>query len=232
MKEVILLSHSEPVLNAWPTRPQRIDLSPVSGAGSIAAQVLYVYGGLRQPDPRPIDRALGWRPGHILADFDTACYLMGEGLSCQFFTRETAEDLVKRGLQSIKESYGREWDERHARYFTPARVRQLQQSAEEDIRRKKLYKGLYDEPRRNARPDDVAWHLARGHVISFMTAGREGKLFQQKGLLVPDPDRRSAWLYLVEVDGLPIVPGRAPIETMLRRMRYDCPVIAFWPSKQ
>jgi len=217
--------------NVWPRRPARIDMHPVSAPGSIAAQVLYVYGRTQQPDPRPIDRALRWRPGHVMSEFDATCYLMNEGFNCQFFTNTTDEDLVARGLASIKAHYGAEWGRHHERYYTPSMVRRLQEAAAADIRRKLLYKGLYDE-QHNVGPTDVTRHLSQGHVVSFMTTGRKDKLFQQKALLVPDADKRSAWLYVIEVDGRPMVPGRASFAEMVRRVRYDVSVIAYWPHKQ
>lgn len=224
------MSQNQPLpASRWPRAPRYIPWQrSMSGNSCIAAEVLYVYGRANSPDPYSIDRALRWRPPQVMSDFNISCYLMDQGFGCKFYTSDSDEALIEDGLDHIRRLYGTEWNGNHARYFTPKRIAQLQREAQDAIQRKASYVGTYEEVGRDATVEDVSRHLRQGHVVSFMSLDRQGKVRQRKCLLVPR-DATSAWLYRVDMDGALLRPSQGNVQDMLSMIRFAAPVIAFWP---
>lgn len=219
-------------IRSMPRKPVELfQHRPTGCTTCVTAQVLYVFGRTKRPDPVAVDRAAGLRSlDEPLPDSDAHFYLLRQGFKQVSIGDFDVQLFLKHGKPYLKKSYGDEWTAEHEAFFTPAKVAEIQQLDLAHVARLQPYlrrKALRDLNRVAVR-DDVSQLLKTGYAVdgTFDNGLSNKRRVQHAVLLVPCQQKRggttTVWAYhpCLPDSGMKTV-WRLSLKEALDWVRYD-----------
>lgn len=216
-----------------PRRPVERPQPPNGCLSCVVAQILYVYGLTELPDVGAVDRALGRKAGEVASESKAQLLLLRHGFHCLTFSLNDDDAFLSRGLDYLKEYFGREWSRQHEALYTPSKVREFQDRLREARRDRKQYARQIQTVSRWATRRDIRDMLTSNRVVDIPVRISRGPV-QHAALLVPhksSPDATLVWSYSpIDEDGRgePVTVVRTRFQDAVSNLMPRRDVTAYW----